>query len=244
MYGHRARIGYISPLLVTEVFIHEFYQIVPPGVTLALSGLTFAQGTGQEVQESFDLTLRAARVMGAAGVNLVVLGGTFLNVFKGFDKLDEVIKTTQEACGVPVTTSLSARKEAFQRVKARRIAVVDLFGDGRQEGESRQQSDYVERLGYEVVGRKGVGLKAYANIAQLPSEASMQAARDLLREHPEADTVYFPGAHRATVDQIEALEQQLRVNVVGASQSIIWHALRRCGIHDAIPGYGRLLREP
>ena len=34
MYGYRARIGYTSPPLTTEVFPYEFYQIVPEGVTL------------------------------------------------------------------------------------------------------------------------------------------------------------------------------------------------------------------
>ena len=36
MYGTRARIGYTSPLLVSEIFPYEFYQLVPSGVTLAL----------------------------------------------------------------------------------------------------------------------------------------------------------------------------------------------------------------
>lgn len=35
MYGHRARIGYTSPPIVTEVFPYEFYKMAPPGVTLA-----------------------------------------------------------------------------------------------------------------------------------------------------------------------------------------------------------------
>jgi hypothetical protein len=37
VYGSRARIGYTSPPLVTEVFPYEFYKMAPPGVTLALT---------------------------------------------------------------------------------------------------------------------------------------------------------------------------------------------------------------
>ena len=33
MYGRRARIGYTSPPLTTEIFPYEFYKIVPDGVT-------------------------------------------------------------------------------------------------------------------------------------------------------------------------------------------------------------------
>ena len=39
MYGYRARIGYTSPPLTTEVFPYEFYQIVPEGVTLVVTSL-------------------------------------------------------------------------------------------------------------------------------------------------------------------------------------------------------------
>ena len=39
MYGHRARIGYTSPPLTTEVFPYEFYRIVPDGVTLVVTTL-------------------------------------------------------------------------------------------------------------------------------------------------------------------------------------------------------------
>ena len=37
LYGHRARIGYTSPPLTTEVFPYEFYRMVPEGVTLMVA---------------------------------------------------------------------------------------------------------------------------------------------------------------------------------------------------------------
>ena len=39
LLGHRARIGYTSPPLTTEVFPYEFYRIVPAGVTLVIATL-------------------------------------------------------------------------------------------------------------------------------------------------------------------------------------------------------------
>ena len=39
IYGHRARIGYTSPPLTTEIFPYEFYKIVPTGVTLVITTL-------------------------------------------------------------------------------------------------------------------------------------------------------------------------------------------------------------
>ena len=39
IYGSRARIGYTSPPLLTEVFAYDFYRLAPPGVTLVLTTL-------------------------------------------------------------------------------------------------------------------------------------------------------------------------------------------------------------
>jgi maleate cis-trans isomerase len=234
MYGSRARIGYTCPPALAEVFPYEFYQIVPPGVTLVLTTLAIRSITAEEVKDSYELSLRAAREMGRAGVDVVVLGGVPINVSRGFNKVEDLAKKTEEECGVPVTTSLNARIHAFRQLKTRRVAVVGLSDD---------PGEYLGQMGLEVVGCKGVGCTP-PDWDRVPSELSASVARELVQAHPEADTVYFPCAHRATVDQIEALEQELGVNVVSASQSIIWEALRRCGINEPIPGYGRLLREP
>ncbi len=49
--------------------------------------------------------------------------------------------------------------------------------------------------------------------------------------------------HWATGAIIETLEQELGINIVQGSQSILWWALRSLGINDRIEGYGKLLRE-
>ena len=48
---------------------------------------------------------------------------------------------------------------------------------------------------------------------------------------------------QAVIDQVDSLEQELGMNVVTASQAIFWEALRRSGIEEPIPGFGRLFRE-
>jgi hypothetical protein len=53
-YGARARIGYTSPLLNTEVFPYEFYRTVPAGVTLVLTTLAIIERSKSEVDQSYD----------------------------------------------------------------------------------------------------------------------------------------------------------------------------------------------
>jgi maleate isomerase len=68
-------------------------------------------------------------------------------------------------------------------------------------------------------------------------------ARELAREHPEADTIFFPAAHWPAAANVETLEQELGKTVISSAQAILWHALRKCGVNDRIEGYGRLFRE-
>ena len=82
-YGHRARIGYTSPPLTTEVFPYEFYRMVPAGVTLVITTLAIVVRSKEEVDQSYDISMKAAREMAAAGVDIIVLGGVPINLSRG-----------------------------------------------------------------------------------------------------------------------------------------------------------------
>ena len=91
MYGHRARIGYTSPPLTTEVFPYEFYKIVPDGVSLVITSLAIVVRSTAEVDQSYDISMRAAREMAAAGCDIVVLGGVPINLSRGFHNAQAMI---------------------------------------------------------------------------------------------------------------------------------------------------------
>ena len=238
MYGHRARIGYTSPPVLTEVFPYEFYRIAPEGVTLLVTTLTVKNATSQELQDSYDISLAAAREMGKAGVDLVVLGGVPINLCRGVDKVDELIKSTEEDCGVPVTTSVTAQLNALHHLGASKLGLVNTGA------RSTLEYEYLERAGYEIVASEGVPEMPPLNyMGRASSDISMNVARALAKAHPEIDTLYFPCPHRPTIDMIEEIEEELDVNIVTASQAIIWESLRRCDIQDPAPGYGRLFQN-
>ena len=80
IYGHRARIGYTSPPLTTEIFPYEFYKIVPAGVTLVITTLAIVVRSKGEVDQSYDISMKAAREMAAAGVDIVAVSYTHLTL--------------------------------------------------------------------------------------------------------------------------------------------------------------------
>src|SRR5262245_36664495 len=107
IYGHRARIGYTSPPLTTEVFPYEFYKIVPAGVTLVVTSLAIVVRSKSEVDQSYDISMKAAREMAAAGVDIVVLGGVPINLSKGYANAEQMIVELEAELKVKVSTSAS-----------------------------------------------------------------------------------------------------------------------------------------
>ena len=233
IYGHRARIGYACPPRVAEVFAYEFYKIAPPGVTLAISTVGGGRATLEALKESFRLSVEAAEELAKTGVNSIVLGGEPLNASMG-SELKAVVEDLSRRFSIPVTTSMEAQARALHVLNARKIAVLRY-------GESYGEGDVVPD-DVEVVASKSAGI-AGGKLAAIPLEVPAQLAREVMKEHPEVDTIKIRTAHWGTLGVLDDLERELNVNIVSASQAITWEGLRQAGIKDSIQGCGRLLRE-
>ena len=169
MYGYRARIGYTSPLAATEVFPYEFYDLVPKGVTLVMTTLAVADRTRDELERSYEISLQAAEDMARVKIDLMVLGGVPINLLRGFDHVDDLIRDTQAKIGVPVTTSLTAQVEAMRTTGARKVAVAHPF----PQVQSKPFTDIVEHYGFELAGAKGGG-KTGRELGLIPLEMSVE----------------------------------------------------------------------
>jgi maleate isomerase len=238
IYGHRARIGYTSPPLTTEVFPYEFYQMVPTGVTLVITTLAIVVRSKGEVDQSYDISMKAAREMAAAGVDIVVLGGVPINLSKGSANAQQMVADLEAELMVKVSTSASAQANAAKALGCKKVIVAQPY----ELTETDRIASYALHFGCEVLGATGWG-SAFNQIGRIPVHAALEMGRKLKREHPEADSLLLPSPHWPTAGAIEQLERELGVNVMTAQQAIVWDALRRCGVNDRIEGFGRLLRE-
>ncbi len=237
MYGHRARIGYTSPPAVTETFPYEFYKIVPDGVTLAITTLNIVHMTQDELAEGARINSECARLIAEAKVDIIILGGVPLNLALGLDGLDETIKTLETETGIPVTSSLTAQINALKAIKANKVGVGTPF----EQGHNIYQG-YLEHHGFELGALAGAGRKVL-NLAVADGSMAMDLARRLLEENEDLDTLYFPAPHWGIIEMIEPMELELGVDVITSVQAIVWEGLRKAGVSDPVPGYGRLLRD-
>ena len=238
IYGRRARIGYTSPPLTTEVFPYEFYKIVPAGVTLVVTTLAIVVRSKDEVEHSYEISMKAAREMAAAGVDIVVLGGVPINLSRGDVNAEKMVASLRPSSSVKMTSSASRR-----RGPPRRWAVARWWW---RSPTSRARTNGSQATGpisaCEVLGVTAWG-SAFNQIGHIPRQAALELGRELMRAHPDAELSCCrrPTGRRRRL--IEPLEQEFGVNVMAAQQTIVWDALRRCGVNDRIEGYGRLLRE-
>ena len=53
----------------------------------------------------------------------------------------------------------------------------------------------------------------------------------------------YPAQRDRIIETIEPMEQEFGINVVTSVQAIVWEGLRKAGVTDPVPGYGRLLRD-
>jgi maleate isomerase len=58
-----------------------------------------------------------------------------------------------------------------------------------------------------------------------------------------AGTVFIGGNGLRAVGVIAALEEDLRIPVLTANQTLFWHLLRLAGTRVAVNGYGRLFDQ-
>jgi len=238
IYGHRARIGYTSPPLTTEVFPYEFYKIVPAGVTLIVTTLAIVVRSASEVEVSYDISMRAAREMALAGADIVVLGGVPINLSRGSANAKQMIIDLEAELNVKVSTSASAQARAAKALGCKKAVVAQPY----ELSETDRIASYAEHFGCEVLGATGWG-SAFNQIGRIPRHAALEMGRKLMRAHPDADSIFLPSPHWPTAESIDALEHEFGVNVIAAHQAIVWDALRRCEVNDSIEGFGRLLRE-
>jgi maleate isomerase len=238
IYGHRARIGYTCPPLSAEIFPYEFYKLAPAGVTLVITTLTVVERSQSEVNAAYEMSMRAARELAAAGVDIVFLGGVPVNLSRGNENAQDVLHALAAELGLPVSSSVAAQEKAARTLGCRRVVVAHAYG---AKEDARLIAD-AERYGCEVLGAMGYG-KVISEFGRIPVAAALDMGRALLRAHPDADAIFFPSPHWPVVSAIEPLEREFGVTVMAASQACVWDALRLVGVNDRIAGYGRLLKE-
>jgi len=243
MFGWRARIGVLLPPGNPTVE-PELWSMAPAGVSLHFARLETPPSVGRAGEhEGMEERTRAYReglagpatALGQVRPDVVVMGHTASSYALGFGKDQALADRIASLSGAPTLLAAHAVLAALRQLGVKRLAL----GTPYPESISRQGKAYWEAAGFDIAGYHR--LEDVKDIYAENEERAYRLARKA--DASGADAVLLSGTGLPTVAVLETLERDLGKPVVSSNQACLWQALRLAGVHEAIPGFGRLLRE-
>ena len=245
MYGWRARVGILLPSTDTTVE-PEFNRLAPEGVTFHAARMLLSSVTVEGLIEMEKSSLRAAREVASAGVDLIGFCCTTGSIVKGAEFDHEIKNTIEKAIGIPTLTTSAAVIEALNRLEVRKVAVATPYNEELNE----KEREFLESQGIRVTNIKGLGLAQLSPnyplskmdvspIGLLESYVAYKLAKDV--DNKEAEGIFISCTGLRTIEILQPLERDLKKPVVSSNQAMFFSILRELEIAESIEGYGRLL---
>ena len=234
-YGDRARIGVLVPS-GNQVCEAELHAMMPPGVAALVTRLELRGSSESELLRMVEALEPAARLLADARPALLAFHCTAVSTFAPA-MAEDIPRRMAAATNLPATATADGILAAVAAFGARRVLLVTPY---IAEVHAREVA-FLAAHGIDVVGGSWLGLNTNAEMAVLPPERIHEQVRAAAAASPRADVCFISCTAIRSASLIAPLEAELGMPVVTSNQVMAWHALRRCGIADAVPGFGRLM---
>ena len=137
---------------------------------------------------------------------------------------------------IPVVTPITSAIAAFRKLGVESVSLLTPYVDSVNQA----MRAYIEERGVAVRNIGSFCLDSDIDMAEVPSEAILQAAIETCRK--DVDALFISCTALRAVDIIERAERALGKPVMSAIQTLFWQSLREAGCPSPVEGYGRLLR--
>jgi arylmalonate decarboxylase len=210
-----------------------------PGVRFIPRGVGVRALTPEGYEAAWNGILPAAKELAKQGVDAIMVIGTSLTFYRGYEAHQQLLEQLRAETGLPVSTMSEAVVEGLRSVGAKRIAVATAYADEV----NNRLAQFLQAAGFEVLALEGFGLfgfgepgkKSEADIIDLSSKAIGEAGK------PDAVLISCGGLR--TLGCAEPIEQRHGVPVVTSTQSAFWQAMRLAGDSGHVAGRGRMLAQ-
>ena len=233
----RARIGVLYP--GDGLLDHEFWQLAPEDVGVFITRTAVPRGE-VSAEAALDLAvdpdIEESALRYTIDLDSIAFACTSISFIRGVGGDTEIIERIERAAGVPATTTSTAAVKALRAMGATRVAVATPYVDEINIG----LREFLAGHGFQVVAVAGMELGH--GIGQVPAD---EVRRFVTRAcHPAADAVFISCTNFATVEILDALEQDLGVPVLSANQVTMWDALSLAQVTPCKEGVGSLFARP
>jgi Arylmalonate decarboxylase len=199
------RIGFVSPLPISDTVPYMFYGTFRHGVMLVEGSLQLA---GYDVDSAraalgeLDRTLIGVKNRGA---ELIVIGGSVLSFAYDRATLLARLKDTSQKLGVPVTTDMEATVFMMQGTGVHKVAVAHRLNGL----DDQALTDYLVAAGFTVEGIVGPQLVVATRAGKAPDENTIFAETGDAagRMYPGADAVLFLGGSTINYPYLAAIQR-------------------------------------
>jgi len=106
---------------------------------------------------------------------------------------------------------------------------------------SKSAVDYYTAMGFEIGAATALLVDHPVNAVNVPMERVIEAFEEV--DGPDIDTLLHVGGSLGIVPLVQELEDKFGKPVLSVNAATYWYALRKMGINDPIPGFGKLLLE-
>jgi arylmalonate decarboxylase len=231
------RIGLVVPFSTDRV-PDEGLKMYPE-VTFIPKGVGVRALTPEGYDAAWDGILPAAKELAKKGVDAIMVIGTSLTFYRGYEAHQRLLEQLRAETGLPVSTMSEAIVDGLRSVDAKRVAVATAYSDLVND----RLADFLRRSGFEVTAMKGFGILEFGGAEKMSEQDIIELSGKAIGEAKAADAVLISCGGLMTLGCAVPIEEKHGVPVVTSTQSAFWKALRLAGDDGQIPGHGRMLAQ-
>jgi arylmalonate decarboxylase len=231
------RIGLVVPFSTDRV-PDEGLKMYPE-VTFIPKGVGVRALTPEGYDAAWDGILPAAKYLAGQGVDAIMVIGTSLTFYRGFEAHQQLLDKLRKETGLPVSTMSQAVVDGLRSVGAKRVAVATAYSELVND----RLADFLRRSGFEVTAMKGFGILEFGGAEKMSEQDIIELSGKAIGEAKAADAVLISCGGLMTLGCAVPIENRHGIPVVTSTQSAFWKALRLAGDDGQIPGHGRMLEQ-
>jgi arylmalonate decarboxylase len=231
------RIGLVVPF--AEDKVPDEGPIMYPGVRFVPRGVGVRSLTPEGYDSAWKGILPAAEHLAKQGVDAIMVIGTSLTFYRGYEAHARLLEQLRAATGLPVSTMSEAVVEGLRAVGAQRVGVCTAYADEV----NRRLADFLSASGFDVLALRGFGLTGFGDPARKSEADILALSEEVCAEAPDADGLLISCGGLRTLGVAKPIEDRHGVAVVSSTPAAFWAAMRLVGESGHVAGCGRLLER-
>ncbi|MBM3529080.1 MAG: arylmalonate decarboxylase [Alphaproteobacteria bacterium] len=231
------KIGLVVPFATDKVPVEGLKMY--PEVTFIPRGVGVRALTPEGYDAAWNGIVPAAKELAKLGVDAIMVIGTSLTFYRGYDAHQQLLETLRKETGLPVSTMTEAVIDGLRSVGARRIAVATAYSKVVND----RLADFLRRSGFEVLALEAFGLTGFGDAEKQSEQDIIDLTGKAIAGAKAADGVLISCGGLMTLNCADPIESRYGIPVVTSTQSAFWKALRLAGDDGKLAGYGRMLGQ-